>query len=154
MNGLSGIELAVKLRERRIENPIIFITAYADISLAIEAMRRGAVDLLEKPFSNNDLVKSIRNAIARCNEGGRHQNAEVVNSRLATLTKREKEVLSRLLRGLPNKLIAHELEVSTRTVETHRATIMSKMNASSLAELVRMSLAAEDEFSGPQQRGA
>jgi two-component system response regulator FixJ len=140
MTGITGIELVERLKERRISVPIIIITAHADIALAIRAMRHGVLDLLEKPFSNAALVKSIQDTLARWNEGQAGPNPEAVNGRLHTLTAREKDVLFRLLNGLPNKIIAHELGVSTRTVETHRATIMSKMNASSLAELVRMSL--------------
>jgi two-component system, LuxR family, response regulator FixJ len=142
MNGMSGIELATKLRERRIFIPVIIITAYADVSLVIEAMKHGAVDLLEKPFNNNDLVKSIREAVASWNEVGICTNLDADREKFCKLTMREKEVLFKLLKGSPNKIIAHELGVSTRTVETHRATIMFKMNASSLAELVRLSLSA------------
>jgi two-component system response regulator FixJ len=140
MNGMSGLDLAEKLRERRIAVPVIFITAYADVTLVIEAMRCGAVDLLEKPFSNRALVGSIREATTYGGRAGAGINLEAVRGRAGTLTIREREVLSRLLQGSPNKIIARELGVSTRTVESHRATIMSKMNASSLPELVRMSL--------------
>jgi two-component system response regulator FixJ len=140
MNGMSGLDLAEKLRERRIAVPVIFITAYADISLVIEAMRCGAVDLLEKPFSNRALVGSIREATTYGGRAATGINLDAVRGRVGTLTTRERDVLSRLLQGSPNKIIAGELGVSTRTVESHRATIMSKMNASSLAELVRMSL--------------
>jgi two-component system, LuxR family, response regulator FixJ len=141
MRGISGIELVAKMKERRFDLPIIVITAYADITLAIEAMKRGAVDLLEKPFSNGTLVKAIREALANRNsETSTGPQNDLVRTKLATLTAREKEVLARLLKGIPNKLIAHELGVSTRTIETHRATVMSKMNATSIAELVRMSL--------------
>lgn len=142
MNGMSGLDLAEQLRERRIAIPVIFITAYADISLVIEAMRCGAVDLLEKPFSNRALVGSIREATSSRGRFSANINLDAVRGRVDTLTVREREVLSRLLQGSPNKTIACELGVSTRTVESHRATIMSKMNASSLAELVRMSLTA------------
>jgi two-component system response regulator FixJ len=140
MNGMSGLDLAEKLRELRIAVPVIFITAYADISLVIEAMRCGAVDLLEKPFSNRALVGSIREATTYGGRAATGINLDAVRGRVGTLTTRERDVLSRLLQGSPNKIIAGELGVSTRTVESHRATIMSKMNASSLAELVRMSL--------------
>jgi two-component system response regulator FixJ len=141
MRGISGIDLVAKMKERHYGLPIIVITAYADITLAIEAMKRGAVDLLEKPFSNGALVKAIREALANWNgQTSVGVENQEVRSRLATLTTREKEVLSRLLHGTPNKIIAHELGVSTRTIETHRATVMSKMNATSIAELVRMSL--------------
>jgi len=143
MTGMTGIELVERLKERRISLPIIIITAHADIALAIRAMRHGVLDLLEKPFSNAALVKSIQDTLTRWIEGQAGPNPEAVSGRLRTLTAREKDVLSRLLNGLPNKIIAHELGVSTRTVETHRATIMSKMNASSLAELVRMSLSTQ-----------
>lgn len=144
MTGMTGIELVVRLRERRISIPIIIITAHANISLAIKAMRHGVLDMLEKPFSNTALVHSIQNTFARWDEGQAKPNLDAINGRLGTLTSREREVLARLLNGLPNKIIAHELGVSTRTVETHRATIMSKMEASSLAELVRMSLSTAE----------
>jgi two-component system, LuxR family, response regulator FixJ len=141
MQGISGIELVGKLKERHIALPIIIITAYADIALAIEAMKRGAVDLLEKPFNNGALVDAIHEAMAnRSDKPAVGPQLEMTRTRLSTLTAREKEVLDRLLKGMPNKIIAHELGVSTRTIETHRATVMSKMNATSLAELVRMSL--------------
>jgi two-component system response regulator FixJ len=144
MTGMTGIELVVRLRERRISIPIIIITAHADISLAIKAMRHGVLDMLEKPFNNTALVNSIETTFSRWNEGQAKPNHDAINGRLGTLTTREREVLARLLNGLPNKIIAHELGVSTRTIETHRATIMSKMNASSLAELVRMSLSTQE----------
>jgi two-component system response regulator FixJ len=141
MRGISGIELVGKLKERRLALPVIIITAYADISLAIEVMKRGAVDLLEKPFNNAALVKAIREALANRNDGTAiGPQIEMVRARFSTLTGREREVLARLLKGIPNKLIAHELGVSTRTIETHRATVMSKMKATSIADLVRMSL--------------
>jgi two-component system, LuxR family, response regulator FixJ len=141
MPGISGIELAGKMKERGIALPIIVITAYADISLTIEAMKQGAVDLLEKPFSNRALVKAIREALTRWNDGTGAGPTEIVRARISGLTSREKEVLARLLKGLPNKAIAEELGESTRAIETHRATVMSKMNATSIAELVRMSRA-------------
>ena len=142
MNGMSGLDLAKELRARQIPIPVIIITAHADVSLVIEAMKRGVVDLLEKPFSNRALVSSIYDALKyrSTTQGG--ITVAAVRGRVETLTNREREVLSRLLQGSPNKIIAGELGVSTRTVESHRATIMSKMNASSLAELVRMSMTA------------
>jgi two-component system response regulator FixJ len=141
MRGVSGIELVGKMKDLRLALPVIIITAYADISLAIEVMKRGAVDLLEKPFNNAVLVKAIREALANRHDGTAiGPQIEMVHARFSTLTSREREVLARLLKGIPNKLIAHELGVSTRTIETHRATVMSKMKATSIAELVRMSL--------------
>jgi two-component system response regulator FixJ len=144
MNHMTGIELVVRLRERRVAIPAIIMTAHADVALAITAMRLGVLDMLEKPFSNATLIKSIEDTLARWNQGQAGPNREAINGRLRTLTNREKDVLSKLLNGLPNKIIAHELGVSTRTVETHRATVMSKMKASSLAELVRMTLSAQE----------
>ena len=144
MSGMTGIELVVRLRERRIAIPIIIMTAHADVALAVTAMRHGVLDMLEKPFSNTALVKSIEDTMARWHQGQSGPNREAINGRLRTLTNRERDVLSKLLNGMPNKIIAHELGVSTRTVETHRATVMSKMKASSLAELVRMTLSAQE----------
>jgi two-component system, LuxR family, response regulator FixJ len=144
MTGMTGIELVECLRARRISIPIIIITAHADMDLAIRAMRHGVLDLLEKPFSNDALVKSIQDTCRRWTEGQAGSNSAAISGRFRTLTMREKDVLSRLLNGMPNKIIAHDLGVSTRTVETHRATIMSKMNASSLADLVRMSLSTPE----------
>jgi two-component system, LuxR family, response regulator FixJ len=142
MNGMSGLDLTEELRARQVSTPVIIITAHADVSLVVEAMRRGVVDLLEKPFSNRALVSSIHDAIKHRSTAQAGINVAAVRGRVETLTNREREVLSRLLQGSPNKIIARELGVSTRTVESHRATIMSKMNASSLAELVRMSITA------------
>jgi two-component system, LuxR family, response regulator FixJ len=144
MTGMTGIELVECLRARRISIPIIIITAHADMALAIRAMRHGVLDLLEKPFSNDALVKSIQDTCCRWTERQVGSNSADISGRLRALTTREKDVLLRLLNGMPNKIIAHELGVSTRTVETHRATIMSKMNASSLADLVRMSLSTQE----------
>ena len=142
MNGMSGLDLTEELSARQVSTPVIIITAHADVSLVVEAMRRGVVDLLEKPFSNRALVSSIHDAIKQRSAAQAGINVAAVRGRVETLTNREREVLSRLLQGSPNKIIARELGVSTRTVESHRATIMSKMNASSLAELVRMSITA------------
>ncbi len=144
MPGISGIELVSKLKERGFALPIIVITAYADVKLAIEALKRGAVDLLEKPFNNSALVNAIREALVNRDVMATGPKTEVLRARFSNLTAREREVLARLLKGMPNKLIAYELGVSTRTIETHRATVMSKMHATSLAELVRMSLAVPD----------
>jgi two-component system, LuxR family, response regulator FixJ len=144
MAGMTGIELVANLKQRRISIPIIIITAHADISLAIKAMRHGVLDMLEKPFNNTALVNSIETTFARWNEGQAKPNPDAINGKLGTLTTREREVLAQLLNGIPNKIIAHELGVSTRTVETHRATVMSKMEASSLAELVRMCLSTPE----------
>jgi two-component system response regulator FixJ len=142
MNGVSGLDLAEELKARQISTPVIIVTAHADVSLVVEAMRRGVVDLLEKPFSNWALVSSIQDAIKYRSTVRNGASGAAVRGRFESLTSREREVLSRLLQGSPIKIIAQELGVSTRTVESHRATIMSKMNASSLAELVKISMTA------------
>jgi two-component system response regulator FixJ len=141
MPGTSGIELMAKMKERCLPLPVVLITAYADIPQAIEAMKQGAVDLLEKPFSNTALLQAVREALACCKRSAKDPDVNGVRTKLATLTNRENEVLDRLLNGVPNKLISAELGVSTRTIETHRATVMLKMKAGSIAELVKMVLA-------------
>lgn len=144
MPGMSGIELVSKMKERGFSLPIIMITAYADISLTVEAMKLGAFDLLEKPFNINALVKAIRAALSNWNdETAIGPKIEIVRARFSSLTHREKEVLARLLKGMPNNLIADELGFSIRTFEAHRATVMLKMKAANIAELVRISLSLE-----------
>jgi two-component system response regulator FixJ len=144
MPGISGIELMSKLRERGFALPIIIVTAYADTLLGSEAIKQGAVGLLEKPFNNGALVKAIRKALANWNEETPvGPSTETVRSRHSNLTSTEKEVLARLLKGAPSKLIADELGLSIRTFETQRATVMSKMRATSIAELVTISLSLE-----------
>jgi len=144
MPGMSGIELVSKMKERGFSLPIIMITAYADISLTVEAMKLGAFDLLEKPFNINALVKAIRAALSNWNdETAIGPKIEIVRARFSSLTHREKEVLARLLKGMPNNLIADELGFSIRIFEAHRATVMLKMKAANIAELVRISLSLE-----------
>ena len=144
MPGMSGIELVSKMKERGFSLPIIMITAYADISLTVEAMKLGAVDLLEKPFNINALVKVIRAALSNWDdETAIGPKIEIVRARFSSLTHTEKEVLARLLKAMPNKLIADELGFSMRTFEAHRATVMLKMKAANIAELVRISLSLE-----------
>ncbi len=141
MPELSGFDLLAEMKEKRLELPVIVITAHADVPLAVQAMKAGAIDLLEKPFDDDALLASIRHALVR--RYGQHEansEAQAIHERLATLTMRESEVLAGLLKGQPNKIIAHELNISVRTVEVHRANVMAKMRAGSLSELVRMSL--------------
>jgi two-component system, LuxR family, response regulator FixJ len=143
MPDISGLELVIKMKDRGLSLPIILITAYADISLTVEAMKRNVADLLEKPFNNGDLVKAIRDALANWKEPAPGLSTEIVGARFANLTVGEKEVLQRLLKGTPNKIIANELGLSVRTLETYRATVMSKMKAASVAELVKMLLSLQ-----------
>jgi two-component system response regulator FixJ len=140
MPELSGFDLLANMKQRDLDLPVIVITAHADVPLAVQAMKAGAIDLLEKPFDDTALIASIRNAMRRRRGDSAGEAEATVRQRLAALTSRENEVLSGILKGLPNKIIAHELGISVRTVEVHRANLMAKMQAGSLSELVRMSL--------------
>ena len=143
MPGLSGLELQQKLIEMGNSLPIIFISGHGDIPMAVEAMQKGAFDFIQKPFRDQELLDRISEALntARKQESEREQKLDV-QERIDTLTKREHEVLDLVVTGKPNKIIAHELGVSQRTIEIHRARVMEKMRAKSLAELVRMHMAA------------
>jgi two-component system, LuxR family, response regulator FixJ len=144
MPEMNGIELIAKMKEERISIPVVVLTAHADVPLAVEAMKLGAVDLLEKPFEDEALIAAINAALERRNaEESRSRESNEIRSRLASLTRRENEILAGLLKGLSNKIIAHDLGISIRTAEVHRANIMAKMRAGNLAELVKMALAAE-----------
>lgn len=143
MPGLGGLELQDKLIEMRSSLPIIFITGHGDVPMAVEAMQKGAVDFIQKPFRDQELLDRIGEALKTDQERRteREEHAEV-QSRVNKLTKREHEVFDLVVTGKPNKVIAYELGVSQRTVEIHRARVMEKMQARSLADLVRMHLAA------------
>jgi two-component system response regulator FixJ len=139
MPGMDGLELQRQLRARNVRLPVIVITGHADVALAVEAMKAGAVDLIEKPFSDDALLGSIRAAIDNhAVNAERDGELAAIRDRIATLSPREREVLEGLLAGLPNKTIAYNLKLSARTVEVHRANLMARMGAQSLAELVRM----------------
>ena len=144
MPGMSGLDLLAEIKKRRVSTPVIVITAHGDVPLAIAAMKRGAVDFFEKPFDGDALLDAIRAALTRRDETGHAHDAETptIKERFATLSKRENDVLACLLKGQPNKAIAHELGISARTVEVHRANMMKKTRATNLAELVRMALSA------------
>jgi two-component system response regulator FixJ len=149
MPGLSGIDLLKRLRERKIGVPVIVITGHGDVPLAVEAMKSGAVDFLEKPFDDEVLLASVQSALQE-HEGQSKRLIEraVIEDRLAALSKRERDVLSGLIAGRANKQIAFDLGISPRTVEIYRANLMEKMRASSLSDLVRMALIAEILGSG------
>jgi len=141
MPGISGIDLLRRLGEMRIKMPVIVITGHGDVPLAVEAMKIGAVDFLEKPFEDELLLGSVRSALNRSQENAaRDAERAEVEARLSTLTNREREVLEGLVAGKPNKVIAFDLAISPRTVEIYRANVMTKMDAASLSELVRMAL--------------
>jgi two-component system, LuxR family, response regulator FixJ len=143
MPGMSGIDLLRRLRERKISVPVIVITGHGDIPLAVEAMRIGATDFLEKPFDDDVLIASVRAALRQKEgEAKRHGERADIEGRLAALSNRERDVLGGLIAGRANKQIAYDLGISPRTVEIYRANLMSKMKASSLSDLVRMALIA------------
>jgi two-component system, LuxR family, response regulator FixJ len=143
MPGMSGIDMLKRLREMKIEVPVIVITGHGDVPLAVEAMKVGAIDFLEKPFDDEVLLASVKAAIER--QGGKikrnAERAEIV-SRLAALSNRERDVLGGLVAGRANKQIAFDLGISPRTVEIYRANLMNKMQAGGLSDLVRMALIA------------
>ncbi|WP_018185416.1 response regulator FixJ [Kaistia granuli] len=141
MPEINGIEMLKRLKAQGSLLPVIVITGHADIALAVEAMKSGAVDFMEKPFDDEAMLRAVRTALVRhsqtLEEG--QQRAEI-RQRLATLSNREQQVLEGLVAGHANKRIAHELDISPRTVEIYRAHVMTKMEAASLSELVRMAL--------------
>lgn len=143
MPGMSGLELQAHLARRESRLPVIIITGHGDVAMAVKAMKAGAVDFIEKPFHDEELLSSIRNALDfdEKQRSLQSQRAEIA-ARLAELTPREHEVMEMVTDGAANKEIAAALGVSAKTVEAHRARVMDKMRATSLAELVRMALIA------------
>jgi len=143
MPGLNGIDLLRRLQEMEIGLPVIVITGHGDVPVAVEAMKCGAVDFLEKPFDDDVLLASVRGALNRSEESAAVESERAeIRARIAALTQRERDVLEGLVAGHPNKIIAFKLEISPRTVEIYRANLMTKMKAGSLSELVRMALVA------------
>lgn len=152
MPGMSGLELQQDLNLRGAIIPVIFITGHGDIPMAVEAMQQGAHDFLQKPFRDDDLIERIQRALAKDAEaraGLEGHNA--IRAHLESLTPREREVLALMVRGKPNKAMAHELGLSQRTVEIHRARVMEKSGASSLAELIRMVMDVEPQLIASHQ---
>jgi two-component system response regulator FixJ len=143
MPGLDGIALLRRLRDIGVTLPVVIMTGHADVPLAVEAMKAGAVDFIEKPFDDDVLLSAIRVALKYQGESGQ-RDAELsrIRARLDSLSERERQVLDGLVAGNPNKTIAYDLQLSPRTVEVHRANVMIKMGASSLSDLVRMTLTA------------
>lgn len=143
MPGLSGLELQQELNRRGNRIPVIFITGHGDVPMAVEAMQNGALDFIQKPFRDQDLLDRVSDAL-KTDQRRRAEEEQysAIAERIATLTNREREVFDLVVTGKPNKVIAFELGVSQRTVEIHRSRVMEKMHASSLADLVRMHLVA------------
>ncbi|MGZ9098060.1 MAG: response regulator FixJ [Brevundimonas sp.] len=144
MPDMNGLEMVRRLREIGIRHPVIVMTGHADVPLAIEAMRAGVKDFIEKPFDDEALLASIRSARSEGEEAVQQESehAELL-ARLASLSTRERQVLDGLVAGQANKVIAYDLGLSPRTVEVYRANVMTKMQARSLSELVRMSMVAQ-----------
>jgi two-component system response regulator FixJ len=141
MPGMSGVDLLRRLKELKIGVPVIVITGHGDVALAVEAMKVGAVDFLEKPFDDDVLLASVQSALKRQDgETKRHTERLEIEGRLAGLSNRERDVLGGLVAGRANKQIAFDLGISPRTVEIYRANLMNKMKAGSLSDLVRMAL--------------
>jgi two-component system response regulator FixJ len=143
MPGLDGIEVQRELGNRGVDFPIIVMTGHGDVAVAVQAMKAGAVDFIEKPFEKSVLLHAIKEGFARLQSKGRARirNEEAL-VRLNALTPRERDVLQGLARGLPNKTIAYDLGISPRTIEIHRANLMTKLEVSSLSEALRIAFAA------------
>ena len=141
MPGIDGIELLNRLKAGGSLFPTVIMTGHGDVPLAVEAMKLGAVDFVEKPFEDDRLIGMIETALTQAEPGLRSEAITVeIQSRIATLSPRERQVLDGLIAGLSNKLIAREYDISPRTIEVYRANVMTKMQAASLSELVRLAL--------------
>lgn len=149
MPEIDGLTLLRRLTARGAKLPVVVVTGHGDVALAVQAMKSGAVDFIEKPYSNATILEVVRQALAGSARAP-VDDAETakVAERLACLTPREREVLQQLVIGHPNKIIAYELKISPRTVEIHRANLMKKMEAGSLSHLVRLALAAGIDIEG------
>lgn len=143
MPGLTGIELVRELKARGVDLPVIVMTGHGDVPLAVEAMKAGVVDFIEKPFSDDILLAAIKAAFERLKDDVEPDAARLAaEGRLAQLSPRERDVLAGVVEGKLNKVIAYELEISPRTVEIYRANLMSKTGARNVADLMRIALAA------------
>ena len=150
MPGMTGLELLRQLRAKAGSLPAIVITGHGDVPLAVEAMKAGAIDFIEKPFNEEAILNAVRRALDRGADAG-NGNAAAVAAKLSLLSERERQVLEGLVAGHPNKTIAYDLGISPRTVEVYRANLMTKMQAGSLSDLVRMALISADQKSASHQ---
>lgn len=141
MPDLNGVELLRRLRDIDAALPSIVITGHGDVPMAVDAMKAGALDFIEKPFEEDVLIEAIERAAEQLAKTTGSEDVGAIRTRLEQLTEREREVLSGVVAGLANKSIAYDLDISPRTVEVHRANVMAKMEARSLPELVRMAMA-------------
>jgi two-component system, LuxR family, response regulator FixJ len=143
MPGIDGIELLKRLKADRSPFPVLIMTGHGDVPLAVEAMKLGAIDFLEKPFEDDRLIGMIDIALKQAESGARSEAVTLdIAARIASLSPRERQVMEGLIAGLSNKLIAREYDISPRTIEVYRANVMTKMQASSLSELVRLAMRA------------
>jgi two-component system, LuxR family, response regulator FixJ len=142
MPGMNGIELLQALKGKACAIPAIVITGHGDVPLAVEAMKAGAVDFIEKPFDDEAILRAVEAALER-SAGGQGRVEPAIAARLASLSERERQVLQGLVAGQANKTIAYDLGISPRTVEVYRANLMAKMEARSLSELIRMAILAQ-----------
>ncbi|MGA2287753.1 MAG: response regulator FixJ [Bradyrhizobium sp.] len=143
MPGIDGIELLTRMKAGRFRFPIVIMTGHGDVPLAVEAMKLGAVDFLEKPFEDDRLIGMIEAAIRQAEPTAKSETLALdIAARIATLSPRERQVMDGLIMGLSNKLIARDYDISPRTIEVYRANVMTKMQANSLSELVRLAMRA------------
>jgi two-component system response regulator FixJ len=143
MPEIDGLEVQAELRRRGLPHPVIIMTGHGDIAVAVQAMKEGAVDFIEKPFEKAVLLSALDEGFTRINSSARSEaRVEVAQATLRKLTPRERDVLEGLVRGHPNKTIAYDLGISPRTVEIHRANVMSKLEVASLSEALRIAFAA------------
>ena len=153
MPGLDGLEVQRRLNDRGIALPVVVLTGHGDIATAVQAMRAGAADFLEKPVSRDRLLESVARAIDMGRNAQREQQERyAIGARLDALTIRERQVLEQLVMGRANKVVAHELGISSRTVEVYRRNVMAKTGAHSLSHLVRMALIAGIDPLGDEAR--
>jgi len=148
MPGMDGLQVQDALNERGIRFPVIIMTGHGDVPLSVRAMKAGAIDFIEKPFPKEALIDAVETAYSILNQSGSVESrGRDASLRLRALSPREREVLDGLAKGLPNKTIAYDLGISARTVEIHRANLMSKLQVRSLSEALRLAFAAQDSAS-------
>ncbi|MEN2785047.1 response regulator transcription factor [Sphingomonas qilianensis] len=143
MPDVSGFDVLQAITARNAAFPVIVVTGFSDVSAAVRAMKLGAIDFIEKPYVDDELITLIESAVARCKDADQAQECRrAAERKLALLAPREREVLELMLAGLPNKLIAHRLQVSSRTVEMHRAKLMSRLDLPNFSAAIRLAIAA------------
>lgn len=149
MPDMNGIDLLHRLRDLHLSIPVIIVTGHGDVQLAVDAMKQGAIDFIEKPFAEQAILEAIERARNLAQNQANHKlERERARERFEMLSERERQVLERVVAGAPNKIIAHDLGLSPRTVEVYRANLMAKLHAKGLAELVRISIALAEGSSG------